>query len=345
MTVLRQLRDELGQAAWTAKTFRARGRLRVQTAAVRALSLPDLPRRRRVRGSVWGISVVRDERDIIELVVRHTLAQDVDHLLIADNGSRDGTRELLVDLADRDPRIHVAIDDLKAHHQSEKMTYLAHLAWRAGADWILPLDADEFFFADGMTVGRFLRASHADVIHADMYPMVRVSAGPVSRNDEYVLDATPDPVGKVAIRSHPLAVVGNGNHWAARVGEHGRGLRIAHGQYRSAEQVTRKIRQGAAAEARAQLQVDAARADHWHQGSKLNDHELADAWENLTRGLPEPRLDFPAFGPMTRVTPLTWPTWDPESQIPGPATTNDRGHRKPSAPWKPPSSGARASEW
>ena len=77
----------------------------------------------------------------------------------APSSSRWSTREFLLNLASRDPRIHVALDEEPAYHQSEKMTWLAHCAWRAGADWIVPFDADEFWFAPGRSVAEALRAS------------------------------------------------------------------------------------------------------------------------------------------------------------------------------------------
>ena len=75
-------------------------------------------------------------------------------MLIADNGSTDETPLLLAELAKR-YRVHVALDREAGHYQGVKMTILSDWARRAGADWIVPFDADEFWFAPEGTLGDF----------------------------------------------------------------------------------------------------------------------------------------------------------------------------------------------
>jgi hypothetical protein len=48
----------------------------------------------------------------------------------------------------RDSRVHVVTDREPAYFQAAKMTRLARAAARAGADWVVPFDADELWFAD-----------------------------------------------------------------------------------------------------------------------------------------------------------------------------------------------------
>ena len=52
-----------------------------------------------------GVSMVRDEEDIIGATVRHLLGQ-VDAVLIADNRSIDGTRDVLADIMEQEPLIN-----------------------------------------------------------------------------------------------------------------------------------------------------------------------------------------------------------------------------------------------
>ena len=94
-----------------------------------------------------GISVVRNEEDIISLTIRHHLRQGCDFILIIDNDSTDGTRDILRALAAEDSRVHWMPDSAGVFRQSELMTKLARMAARAGARWVLPFDADEFWHA------------------------------------------------------------------------------------------------------------------------------------------------------------------------------------------------------
>ena len=90
------------------------------------------------------------------------LAQGVDGIIVVDNGSTDGTRAALDALALGDPRVHVGTDSEPGFYQGMKTSYLAHLAWRAGADWVVPFDADEFWFAEACAVAERLRQLRSD---------------------------------------------------------------------------------------------------------------------------------------------------------------------------------------
>ena len=87
--------------------------------------------------TVFGICMTRDEDDIIGPVIEKMLLQ-VDHIIVADNGSTDKTREILDSLP-----ITVVDDPERGYFQSRKMTALAHLAAEKGATWIVPFDSDE----------------------------------------------------------------------------------------------------------------------------------------------------------------------------------------------------------
>lgn len=308
-----RLRAEAGQLRWAMRQYASRSRLRRQWEVIRNLDVPALPKQPRGQGAIWAVSVVRDERDVLGAVLDHLLSQGIDHVLIADNGSWDGTRELLMARAQDDHRIHVVIDRHRAHHQSEKMTYLAHLAWRHGADWIVPFDADEFHFARGKRLADCLHETDADVIFAAFHHMVPTTATAlVDRDTTFVLDSHADFPGKVVARSHPLMEIIPGNHDVTRIGRRIRGLYIGHALYRSPEQVARKFRQGMESSAA----VGTVPGEHWIRGNALTDEDIASAWANLSQGRPEPRLRFAAVGPMITVQPLTWPTWDPDEQLP-----------------------------
>lgn len=311
------IRQELGQLSWAAKRYRSPRQLATQARVNRRLSVPRLPVGTRRPGEVWGVTVVRDELDVLPLVIDHLFAQGVDHVIVADNLSADGTREYLLERAGRDHRVHAVLDSEPGHFQSEKMTAMAHLAWRAGADWVVPFDGDEFWFAEGQTVADKLRSlPEAGIVHAHFHHMVpTVAAPPDLVNAEFVLDARASFPGKVAVRSHPLAVVLPGNHSAMRVGAQVGELFIAHAIYRGPVQVARKVRQGTQA---AKLTGEDLSwfSPHWAEAAGLDDAAIEDVWNTISAGLPEPRLKFAAAGPMVRVRPLRWSTWDPDHEVP-----------------------------
>jgi glycosyltransferase involved in cell wall biosynthesis len=93
---------------------------------------------------VFGISVVRNEVNIVRLTLLNHLALGLDRILVLDNGSTDGTRQVLSRLA-CDPRVRW-IGDQSPFLQARMTTELAREAFRQGADWFLPFDADEFWY-------------------------------------------------------------------------------------------------------------------------------------------------------------------------------------------------------
>ncbi len=100
---------------------------------------PDAPRPARL----VAISVVKDEADIIEAFVRHTAAW-VDHHLVFDHDSRDGTRDILNGLVRDGIPLTLYTDDNLANLQEARSNALARRAAADfGAEWIVPLDADE----------------------------------------------------------------------------------------------------------------------------------------------------------------------------------------------------------
>ena len=311
------LRRELGQLSWNLRDLSQREVRRRDRAARRGMRLPGLPRSRRRDGSVWAVTMVRNEDDVIARSVRHLLAQGVNHVIVADNLSTDRTREVLDDLADQ--RVHIAADEEPAYYQGEKMSVLARAACRAGADWVVPFDADELWFGRDGTVAETLRSIAADhpgvgMVKAALHDVIPVD-GPRPDLDTsgFLMDASPSLPGKVAFRAHPLARLMMGNHAAMRVGDVVEGLHIAHLAYRSVDQVAGKARRGAAAVE--QSGADRGIAWHWRQIAALDDSQVEELWSSMQRGEPHPEINVHARGPMVPVRPLEWTAWDPEGRL------------------------------
>ena len=90
-----------------------------------------------------GIAVIRNEADIVEPFVRHTLAL-LDALLVVDHASTDGTRDVLLALVREGLPLQVHGDEVLANLQQKRCRLLFEKAWaEQAADWVLPLDADE----------------------------------------------------------------------------------------------------------------------------------------------------------------------------------------------------------
>ena len=93
---------------------------------------------------VVAVSMVKNEADVVEAFVRHTAAF-ADHHLVFDHASTDGTKFILRKLAREGLPLTLLTDDRIEYLQAERTTELMRRAVRDhAADWVLPLDADEF---------------------------------------------------------------------------------------------------------------------------------------------------------------------------------------------------------
>ena len=215
--------------------------------------------------------LVRDEADIIRTNIEFHLAQGVDAVIAIDNGSRDGTREILDDYA----RANVAVvfdEPGRDYAQSTWVTRAAlHARDEMGADWIINSDADEFWAAPGTTLKQVARTAKAPQLICTRRNMLcaheELNGGKspaelvyrVARNvplaplaDIYV-DPLPAPYfylnlpPKVMVQAAGLMRVKQGNHSALFEGSDSAqncAIEVFHFPVRSRTQFERKIVQG-----------------------------------------------------------------------------------------------------
>lgn len=240
-----------------------------------------------------GVSMVRDEEDIVRAVVENMLRQ-TDGVVIADNLSTDRTREILDEMALVDDRVVVVADNDPAYTQSAKMTDLAHRA-RAmfGAEWIVPFDADEVWYSRFGKISEVLAnvPPNHHVVPATLFDHVATGiddpdvADPTERI-QWRRDA-PGVLPKIAARYRPDLVIEQGNHGAHYAefvpASFERLLTIRHFPYRSVEQLVRKVRNGADAYRAAGDRLSPDHGAHWRQWGDLLDSQGPGAIEALFR--------------------------------------------------------------
>ena len=198
--------------------------------------------------------VVRDEVDLIAGNLDHLLHQGVDRVLVTDNGSRDGTREVLAWYADHEP-VDVHDEPVGAFLQSQWVTRMACEAAGDGATWVLHVDADEFPLHPTMSLRDFFASidETADVVRVPRTDYVAVDGAvgdiaPITQTIRKQRSLNPEGLTlapKVAHRAHVDAVVAAGNHSVEGPGlvreATPHELLIHHFPARSLDQAMRKI--------------------------------------------------------------------------------------------------------
>lgn len=205
--------------------------------------------------------MVRDEIDIIAATIEHHLDQGVDLIIATDNGSLDGTRQVLQKYADLG---RVELHDDPVHHKQQGTT-VTRMARRAhiehGADWVLNIDADEFWVPvdKNLTLRQALEKIPMS-LNAFQVPVTNLVGPPAERGggigrltwrDHRTVESLlaigihAHPTDNVVHRGDPEVVVAQGNHFVniKSTGQPGSGLAIEtlHLPWRSWAQLQQKV--------------------------------------------------------------------------------------------------------
>lgn len=240
--------------------------------------------------NVVAVAMVKDEADIIAATVTN-MAGQVDYVLVSDNGSTDGTLDILCRLVSELGNVTVVHDHEPAYMQSKKMTGLARQArWRFGADWVVPFDADEWWYSIAGTIKETLvGAGDLACVEAQLFDHVATGwdtceTDPVARLAWR--RATPLPLPKVACRSRENLTIHQGNHGCSYDGIVPRSalmLTVRHFPYRSVDQFLRKVRNGANAYRAAGDRLPTTAGAHWRQWGQILEDQGEDAVTEIFR--------------------------------------------------------------
>jgi glycosyl transferase family 2 len=200
--------------------------------------------------------LVRDEVDIVEANLRHHLALGVDHVVVTDHRSADGTTDVLRSF-EREGRLTLFREESEELRQSDWVTRMARLAaTELGADWVINGDADEFWWPRDGTLHDVLMAVPAryGAVRGMWRNFVPRPEDGRPFHERMTIRRRPateltDPFHaqvKVAHRGHPDVVVSQGNHDALRAPlaliREWLPFELLHFPLRSAEQAGRKFR-------------------------------------------------------------------------------------------------------
>jgi hypothetical protein len=205
--------------------------------------------------------MVRDEVDIIAAMVEHHLAQGADLIIATDNGSIDGTTEILQQYADRGV-LELHHDPVFRKQQHAVVTRMARRAYTEhAADWVINADADEFWVPvdKGFTLRNALEAIPLS-LGAFTVPVTNLVGPPAMRGSgvDRLLwrdKRTPEQLQAVGIfaqptddavhRGDPTIVVSQGNHVvsldSAGQPDPAVALEVLHLPWRSWQQYERRV--------------------------------------------------------------------------------------------------------
>lgn len=212
-----------------------------------------------------GVTMVGNESDLIESFVRYH-AQVLDHLLVVDHRSTDGSAEILDALAAEGLPLTVTRDAGLGHAQGDGLTkQMKAAARRYRADWVVALDADEFLtsrepggvraaLAREAPAGRYLRVPWRSYVPT---PTDEAGEPDVLRRIEHRCASEPKQWFKVLapkeLAGARRSLLGPGSHdlYRGRAKRSRRypcetsaSLALAHFPLRSVEQMERKVLRG-----------------------------------------------------------------------------------------------------
>lgn len=249
---------------------------------------------------VVGITMMKDEEDVAFHVIQHMAEEELDLILVLDNGSTDATPQLLEQAKKSAPCPVIIIeDDEVGYYQSRKMTDLAVAAADKGATWIVPFDADEVWFSHDDRLGVYLRdwvPADALAVGGTLWNHFTTDFDLEENNPFQSMIYRHPQVGalpKIAFRPVRRFVIEAGNHSVTQDGQplplfDNSRVELRHFPYRSYEQFRSKSVNGGRAYEATDLPHDTGA--HWREYYAI----LQRGGDEALRGVYERWFHFPA---------------------------------------------------
>jgi len=222
--------------------------------------------------------LVRDSEKLLRENLEFHLKQGVDHFIVTDNRSVDGTEQIIEEYAAAGvaERIWEPEDTFS---QGRWVTRMARRAADLGADWVINSDDDEFWSAPGATIRKVLDGVSADcfaiqVIRRNHPPVPGALADDFLSSMVYRENESKNIFGealpaKIIHRAFTDVQVAQGNHSVSRAGVEllswpTDAITISHFPIRDFASFERKIMNGGAAYARnTQLALGEGKTWRW----------------------------------------------------------------------------------
>lgn len=216
--------------------------------------------------------LTRDEVDVIDYNIKFHLSNGVDYIIATDNGSIDGTRDILLKYQKKGV-LYLIDEKTHNHAQSQWVNRMAKIACeKYKADYVFHCDADEFWMPKYGDLKKEIMHSDVDVMKVDiinvlpkdeefndffaqsfMYAVTK----PLFTND-LKADSEKNNIylfkypSKVMLKNHKgFLPVGEGNHDIIEIKNVKRGVsdnvKIYHFPLRGKEHFFRKVKQGGSA--------------------------------------------------------------------------------------------------
>jgi len=107
--------------------------------------------------------LVRNESDILSANLDYHLSQGIDHIIVTDNRSSDGTLDILSEYQ-KNRNVTVLFEDSDNYSQGQWVTRMAQMAIHEfQADWVINSDADEFWWPKVGTLKESIQDVSSDI--------------------------------------------------------------------------------------------------------------------------------------------------------------------------------------